>query len=489
MSDSKISPFFEKALWVAVIATVALYLVALFLSLRTLFLYGFWSSSPFDSEPDSEVVQITRLETGSGSGSETGSGLSVAVEGSAHSAQSTVSTSSIVPEEPPIVPEPPIESTPREDVPSALHDISNPEHPEPLVDLFEIRPVVPPDAIPALDDPVFEAAGEVDWLPQMEPVLVLEINGDARAYPLRIMTWHEIVNGTVGGAPVTVSYCPLCNSAIVYDRRLGERILDFGTSGALLNSSLVMYDRQTESLWSHYTGRAVAGHLTGYQLDLLPAQIVSFKAFVSAYPQGRVLSFNTGHMRQYGQNPYNSYDDPDGTPNAGFFFGALDDRLAPMTRVVAVRGEEESVVITYDVLAQQRVVPFTFEGKELVALYAPGTVSALDTGIIAEGRDVGATGVFIATVNDRTVDLVPAPGVDSKFVDLHTLQIFDILGFASGGVASGEVVSSDTGVVGQLDSADELELVGEVQLKPVEHLDTFWFAVSAFYPNAHIIKL
>lgn len=222
-----------------------------------------------------------------------------------------------------------------------------------------------------------------------------------------------------------------------------------------------MYDRQTESLWSHYTGRAVAGHLTGSQLGLLPAQIMSFKAFLSVYPQGGVLSFDTGHIRQYGQSPYSSYDDPDGQPNPSFFFGALDDRLAPMTRVVAVRGDEEGVVITYDVLAQHGVVPFTFEGKDFVALYEPGTVSALDTEVIAEGRDVGASGVFVATVNGQPLELIPVKG--GGFVDSHTGAVFDILGAA-------------------LDGSD-----GGRRLESVEHLDTLWFAVSAFYPDVRII--
>ena len=179
----------------------------------------------------------------------------------------------------------PIQSTARESVPSALRDPEHPDHPEPLVELSEIRGVVPPDAIPALEDPAFELAGEADWLPAVEPVLALQIDGDARAYPLRIMTWHELVNGTVGGVPVTVSYCPLCNSAVAYDRSVGDRILDFGTSGALLHSSLVMYDRQTESLWSHYTGQAVVGHLTGAELDLIPIQTVSFEAFHRRSPR------------------------------------------------------------------------------------------------------------------------------------------------------------------------------------------------------------
>ena len=352
----------------------------------------------------------------------------------------------------------PIRSTPREDVPSALRDPENPGHPEPLVDLSEIRSGgPPPDGIPALEDPAFEPAGSVDWLPPVEPVLALEINGDARAYPLRIMTRHELVNGTVGGVPVTVSYCPLCNSAVAYDRRVGERILDFGTSGALFYSSLVMYDRQTESLWSHYTGEAVVGHLTGARLDLVPVQTVSFEAFLAAHPDGQVLSEDTGHYGQYGQNPYRFYDDPDGRP---FLFGGpFDDRLDPMTRVVALRGDGEGAVIPYGVLTERRVVPFTFGGRELVALYEPGTASALDTGVIAEGRDVGATGVFTRLRDGRQIELSANSG--GGFVDAITGEVFDILGRTAG---SG------------------------VGLEAVEHLDTFWFAAAAFYPGAVIVE-
>ena len=351
----------------------------------------------------------------------------------------------------------PIRSTTREDVPSALRDPENPDHPEPLVDLSEIQGVVPPDRIPALDDPAFEPASEVGWLPAVEPVLALDVNGDARAYPLRIMTWHELVNGTVGGVPVTVSYCPLCNSAVAYDRRVGERILDFGTSGALFNSSLVMYDRQTESLWSHYTGEAVVGHLTGALLDLIPVQTVSFEAFLAAHPDGQVLSLDTGHSRRYGQNPYSFYDNPDGRP---FLFGGpFDDRLDPMTRVVALRGDGDGAVIPYEVLTERRVVPFTFGGRELVALYEPGVASALDSSVIAEGRDVGATGVFVRSRDGRQIELSANSG--GGFVDAITGEVFDILGRPAG---SG------------------------VALEAVEHLDTFWFAAAAFYPGAVIIE-
>ena len=351
----------------------------------------------------------------------------------------------------------PIASTPREDVPSGLRDRRNPDHPEPLIDLSEILSGgPPPDGIPPLENPDFEAAGEVDWLPGVEPVLALEINGDARAYPLRIMTWHELVNGTVGAVPVTVSYCPLCNSAVAYDRRVGDRILDFGTSGELFNSSLVMYDRQTESLWSHYTGQAVVGHLTGTELDLIPVQTVSFENFLSTYPQGHVLSLSTGHSRRYGQNPYEFYDS---SSQPFLFRGPFDDRLQPMTRVVALRDGGEGAVIPYDALVERGVVPFTFAGRELVALYELGTASALDRVVIAEGRDVGATGVFIGSVDGQPLDLSVSAG--GGFVDASTGAVYDILGRPSGPGGAG--------------------------LEPVEHLDTFWFAAAAFYPDAEII--
>ena len=351
----------------------------------------------------------------------------------------------------------PIASTPREDVPSALRDRNHPDHPEPLIDLGQIfSGGPPPDGIPPLEDPAFEPAGEVDWLAEVEPVLALEINGDARAYPLRIMTWHELVNGTVGGIPVTVSYCPLCNSAVAYDRRVGDRILDFGTSGELFNSALVMYDRQTESLWSHYTGQAVVGHLTGTELDFIPVQTVSYESFLATHPQGHVLSVDTGYARSYGQNPYEFYDS---SSRPFLFRGPFDDRLDPMARVLALRDGGEGAVIPYDALAERRVVPFTFAGRDMVALYEPGTASALDSRLIAEGRDVGATGVFVRSVGGQSLDL--SVSADGGFVNATTGVTYDILGRPSGS--------------------------GGTVLEPVEHLDTFWFAAAAFYPEAEII--
>ena len=153
--------------------------------------------------------------------------------------------------------------------PSALEEINATEFPPPLIDPREIiSGGPPPDGIPPIDDPRFvPVADNLSLLPAQEPVVALEINGDARAYPIRAMVWHEIVNDVVGGVPVSVTYCPLCNSAATYDRRIDGAVTTFGTSGRLFASALVMYDRATESLWTHFDGRAVVGLLAGAELD------------------------------------------------------------------------------------------------------------------------------------------------------------------------------------------------------------------------------
>ena len=178
-----------------------------------------------------------------------------------------------------------VASSSKMDVVSGLQRPSDERHPDPLVDLREIRSGgPPPDGIPPIDRPFFETASSIDWLDDSEAVVVLEMGAETRAYPVQVLTWHEIVNDTVDGEPVTVSYCPLCNSAVAYERTLDDgTILDFGTSGSLYNSSLIMYDRQTESLWTHFDGLAVVGHLTGTQLTLLPMVTVAWSDFVNMH--------------------------------------------------------------------------------------------------------------------------------------------------------------------------------------------------------------
>src|SRR5262249_38438634 len=149
------------------------------------------------------------------------------------------------------------------------------------VPLAEIRSVIGKDRIPAIDRPKFVSIAEAEslGLTASEPVISLAIEGRARAYPLRILMWHEIVNDTVGGIPVAVTFCPLCNSAVVFDRRLDARILSFGTTGKLRNSDLVMYDRETESWWQQYLGEGLVGMLAGKKRKMLPLRVESFARF------------------------------------------------------------------------------------------------------------------------------------------------------------------------------------------------------------------
>jgi hypothetical protein len=250
------------------------------------------------------------------------------------------------------------------------------------------------DGIPALDTPRFVPAGEVDFLDPDEPVIALDVGGEVRAYPVQILVWHEIVNDTVGGVPVAITFCPLCNTALVFDRRVDGETLTFGTTGNLRNSDLVMYDRETESWWQQFGGRALVGRHAGARLEHLPARIVAWREFRSASPRAKVLSRDTGHSRPYGENPYVGYDDVDSPP----FFGAAnpdDDRLPPKERVVFVERGGQSAAIPFTALREKRVIRLALGGSKLVVRWRGGVTSALDADAVRAGRDVGAAEVRV----------------------------------------------------------------------------------------------
>lgn len=253
------------------------------------------------------------------------------------------------------------------------------------VDLGEIVSGGPPrDGIPPIDDPRFEPLSAAGRLADTEPVVGVVVGGDARAYPLRVLMWHEIVNDTVGGVPVAVTFCPLCNAAVVFDRRLDGMVLDFGTTGRLRHSDLVMYDRQTESWWQQFTGEAIVGALTGKALKTIPARLESFARFRDRAPGGRVLAPNDPDQRRYGANPYVNYDS---APRPFLYRGAMPEGIAPLARVVTVEsasGGREAWSL--DLVRERRRIE---TGAGLVITWEPGQNSALDSGSIAEGVDVG----------------------------------------------------------------------------------------------------
>jgi hypothetical protein len=325
------------------------------------------------------------------------------------------------------------------------------------VDARELVDVLPPGRIPAIERPSFESGAQAtrDWLKSgEEPVIIVAVGDDARAYPLAILVWHEVVNDTVGSAPVAVTYAPLSNTAIVFDRRVGGRTEAFAASGKLYRSNLVMADRRTKTLWTQLDGRAVAGPSTGASLTPIPAQIASLAEFRAAYPTGGVLARPADSGRVYGFSPYAGYDSRT-APFGGFFAPALDRRLPAMERIVGVSEGGVAAAFRYRRLRSERILAGRNAGGDFVVLWQPGTRSALDSGDMSKGRDVGSAGVFRPVAGARRLDMEAA---GDGFRDRQTGSTWSVLGVATGGALRGQ------------------------RLEPVPHADAFWYAWAAFYP-------
>lgn len=258
------------------------------------------------------------------------------------------------------------------------------------VPLEQIEPGGPPkDAIRSIDAPVFTTLSNgraTGWAVELEdsaPVIALEIDGDARAYPLGIMIRHEIVNDVVGGEPVAVTYCPLCNASLVFSRRVEGETLSFGVSGFLRKADLIMFDRQEENLWQQFEGRAIVGARAGDTLRLLPSRLESFARFRARFPEGKVLIPENPERRDYFSNPYRDYDLPGGV--SPFYDGPLPSGIEPMARVVAVvqEGQAEAWSLTLLRLEGEIIA------GDLKLTWIKGQNTALGAERIAEGRDVG----------------------------------------------------------------------------------------------------
>jgi hypothetical protein len=361
---------------------------------------------------------------------------------------------------------PQAETSPGEDVPSALDNMNDDAFPEPLIDPEQILSGgPPPDGIPAIDEPKFTKASEIDGLGDDEALLMVSIDADTRGYPFRILTWHEIVNDTVGDVPVAVTYCPLCNSGIAFDRRVDGKVLDFGTSGRLHASNLVMYDRQTESLWPQFTGQAAVGVMTGAQLEFIPASPIGWSDFREAHPDAWVLSSDTGYTRDYGRNPYVGYDTD---PNRDPLFGApaADDRLPPMERIIALQGEGETAAVRRSAVENAGTLATDLGEQRLVLFFAPGQASALESGAVAGGRDIGTVAVFRAQADgqDLTFSVASSAKEGVTFVDEQTGSTWNIFGQAIDGPREGE------------------------SLEAYPFVDTFWKSWVSFAPDTRITE-
>jgi len=337
------------------------------------------------------------------------------------------------------------------------------KHTVPLEEIASGGP--PKDGIRAIDAPRFVDMDAADrWLDKRDPIAVVRVGDAVKAYPLQILIRHEIVNDVVGGRPITVTYCPLCNTTLAFDREYDGRVLDFGTTGRLRHSDLVMYDRQTETWWQQATGEGLVGRYAGERLTFLPASVMSWRDVKEQFSDAQVLSRETGlaSPSSYGRNPYVGYDRGRG-PIAQFFrFGKKDDRLPPMERVVALEDAESEayLAVPFSELEDVRVANVEVGNRRVVVFWSPGTASAVDDGNIPQGRDVGSSTTFDPVVDGRR--LVFEKAGDGRFKDRQSGTTWNLSGRA---------------IEGEMEGA---------QLTEVVHGNHFWFAWGVFRSETEV---
>lgn len=352
-----------------------------------------------------------------------------------------------------------------EDAPARVNDLSEIARfgllftdGEPLIDPTELVDAASFDGIPSINDPVLLSRARADeQLVDTEQVMLVEHAGVARAYPVRSLIRHEIVNDVIGGLPVAVTWCPLCNTGITFDRRVDGRAEVFGVSGGLYRSALVMFDRRTTSLWPQPLGQAVLGPLLGKRLEVLASSLLPWKEVRAAHPDVEVVVASEDELGET-TNPYGGYD-VSGDPF--LFRGEVDDRLPAFKRVAGVSFGGQSKAWSYDVLRRQRVVEATVGAQRLVVLWAPGSASPLETDDVREGRDVGSTGVYDPQAAGRTLSFRPSGR--AEFRDRETGSRWTLAGMAVDGPLAGE------------------------RLRALPHQDAFWFAWAAFQPDTDLV--
>ncbi len=317
----------------------------------------------------------------------------------------------------------------------------------------------PRDAIPPIDQPNYESLdAAAEWLQDREPGAVVRVNGEARFFPLSIMTRHEIVNDELGGVPLAITYCPLCNTALAFDRRVDGEVLRFGVSGLLRNSDLVMWDDKTVSLWQQITGEAIVGEHAGTRLQPVSTAIVSFADFRESFPDGLSLSRETGFSISYGVNPYRGYS----SSPAPFMpvSGEPDGRFPALERVVGVSVDGVDKAYPFSILSEDRAVNDIVNDVHVAVLWgSPDTADALDGTVIADSQAIGTAIALDRELDGQTLTF-SASG--EMFTDAETGTTWTILGKAVDGPLEGS------------------------QLDTVSHRNEFWFAWSAFFPDAAV---
>ncbi|MBI1663160.1 MAG: DUF3179 domain-containing protein [Nitrosopumilus sp.] len=307
-----------------------------------------------------------------------------------------------------------------------------------LIPLDKIKGGGPPkDGIPSIDNPVFATVSDSQFMSDSDIVIGLEINGEAKAYPLFILVWHEIVNDNVGDVPVSVTYCPLCYTNQVFERIINGQEVEFGTSGKLYNSNLLMYDRLTESYWSQALGIAVKGELTGYQLNLVPFDVITWGDWRALHPDTLVLTTDTGHLRSYATDPYGNYYTE---PRIMFPVEHSDDRMHPKEIIIGFNQDDVSKAFKQSDIE-----------SEIVINDSVGTIPVMLVSLYPENSRA-----FERTINGQVLDFQYS---DGKITDLQSNSEWNYDGLAISGQYKGK----------------------QLERLPIE--PGFWFEWVAFHPQ------
>lgn len=242
----------------------------------------------------------------------------------------------------------------------------------------------PKDGIPAIDTPRFVGSEQADFLADEDRVIGIARHGRAKAYPIAIMNWHEIVNDQIGPQPIVVTYCPLCGTGMIF---AAPDHMDFGVSGLLYNSDVLLYDRQSNSLWSQIKMEAVAGSRLGQKLELLPASHTTWAQWRARHPRTQVLSDRTGYHRDYDRDPYAGYSN---SRNLYFPVASRDRRYHPKEQVIGVKIGEQAWAWPFAELARSAgVVEAEIAGQSVVVRY---NSEARSGGVfLADGKEIPST--------------------------------------------------------------------------------------------------
>ncbi|MFT6302282.1 MAG: hypothetical protein ACI9XK_001710 [Granulosicoccus sp.] len=297
---------------------------------------------------------------------------------------------------------------------------------------------IPKDGIPSINRPRLESIKQArKWINENEPVMVVVSGNGARAYPLQILIYHQIVNDIFQGKPIVVTFCPLCHSGLVLSRKVGSKTLTFGSTGLLRNSGLIMFDRQTESWWQQFIGTAIVGEYTGEKLTIdFSSQLISFGQFAERYPKSKVLSRDTGFRRKYGLNPFQGYDSIDNTPM--MFNDVTDPRLPPMERVLSLSLDDSLKLYPYSSINTKGVINDIVKGIPVVILSGAGYASPLDQTDISKSATVLVVAGYISQVNDTQLTFTK---IDGEVFDEQTKSLWNVFGFAVSGSLKGTQLS------------------------------------------------